>query len=55
MPEHAEADKKRDSDLSKWGIVVLRYSNNDINHNFKEVADDILRMLELEASDLSLK
>lgn len=55
MPEHVEADKKRDGDLSKWGIVVLRYSNNDINYNFQEVADDILRMLELEISDLSLK
>ena len=55
MPEHVEADKKRDGDLSKWGIVVLRYSNNDINYNFQEVADDILRMLELEISDLSLE
>ena len=50
--EHEEADKKRDIELSKWNITVLRYSNNDIRNNFSDVAEDILKNLGLAFSDL---
>ena len=43
--EHQEMDAKRDKELSKWGISVLRYSNKDINQNFNAVADDIMAKL----------
>ena len=50
--ENKEADKKRDADLSLWGIKVLRYSNESINKNFTAVASDILKHLGLTFADL---
>ena len=42
LPEGAENDKVRDTYFSDKGIKVLRYSNADINRNFKGVCEDIL-------------
>ena len=42
LPEGAENDKVRDTYFSDKGIKVLRYSNADINKNFKGVCEDIL-------------
>ena len=53
-PTHKEADKKRDEDLAKWGITVLRYSNDSIRKNFRAVAEDILKNLELRFEDLKV-
>ncbi len=50
--ENKNADKERDDELSSWGIVVLRYSNESIWNNFSMVAADILKHLNLEFSDL---
>ena len=50
--EYRDADKKRDSELGKWGITVLRYSNKDVNENFRSVASDILAKLEITFDDL---
>ena len=52
LPEHQEADKKRDADLAKWGISVLRYSNDSIRKNFNGVVADLLMNLGLDYSDL---
>ena len=52
LPEHKEADEKRDHDLASWGISVLRYSNDSIRNYFDFVAEDILRKLELDFDDL---
>ena len=51
-PEHKEADLLRDNLLASWGIKVIRYSNNDIRCNFHTVADDIMKNLGLDYSDL---
>ena len=51
-PEHREADEIRDRVLSSWGITVLRYSNEDIHHNFNAVVEDILKHLGLTYADL---
>ena len=40
-----ESDKKRDEYLENLGLLVLRYSNEDINHNFDGVCEDILKRL----------
>ena len=45
--QHYEAegiisDKQRDEFLSGLGLTVLRYSNADINTNFRGVCEDIL-------------
>ena len=50
--EHKEADEQRDVDLYAWGITVLRYSNENIRHNFIAVASDILQHLGLTFKDL---
>lgn len=51
-PDHKEADEQRDAVLSAWGITVLRYANDHIRHHFQAVAEDILKHLELDFSDL---
>ena len=45
-------DFERDRELRDIGIVVLRYSNRDINQNFHTVCNDILNKLNLKASDM---
>ncbi len=51
-PENIDRDRIRDNDLSAWGIRVLRYSNIDVSKNFQAVAEDILKNLELDFSEL---
>ena len=50
--ENKIADAERDSALSKWGITVLRYSNESIRNNFVAIASDILEKLNLSFIDL---
>jgi very-short-patch-repair endonuclease len=52
MPEESEKDQKRDFELSKLGIRVLRYTNKSINKNFSDVCDDILTHLGLTWQDV---
>ena len=40
-------DEERDAALDRLGMLVLRYSNSDINLRFRDVCADILRHLEL--------
>ena len=44
--EGALSDRQRDSDLQEQGFVVLRYSNYDVNCNFRAVCEDILNHIE---------
>ncbi len=50
--EHREDDQRRDFALGNWGIKVLRYSNKDINSNFRAVTNDILINLGITFEDL---
>ena len=52
LPENRVADDERDQFFWAMGITVLRYSNQDINHNFSVVCEDILKHLDLKATDL---
>ena len=52
LPENRVADDERDQALWAKGITVLRYSNQDINIKFSVVCEDILRHLDLKATDL---
>ena len=45
--EQMEKDQKRDAELNRLGIKVLRYKNTDIKQKFKEVCLDILKNLDL--------
>ena len=40
-----EADRQRDEKLRSLGLRVLRYSNAEINQNFRGVCQDILNHL----------
>ena len=52
MPENQTSDNKRDEELQKLGIKVLRYTNFEINNNFNTVCNDILKYIKMDASDL---
>ena len=52
LPEHKEADEQRDAVLATWGISVWRYPNDSIRNNFNAVAEDILKRIWLDDSDL---
>ena len=52
LPDRKEADEQRDAVLATWGITILRYSNDNIRNNFNGVAEDILKHLGLDYSDL---
>ena len=42
------ADMERDAYMNSLGINVIRYSNLDVNQNFRAVCQDIWNRLELE-------
>ncbi|MBO7376257.1 MAG: DUF559 domain-containing protein [Clostridia bacterium] len=52
LPENKEADIERDEKLRQMGFTVFRYTNEQINTNFRGVAADILNHLGLTMSDL---
>ena len=54
-PENRDADEKRDQELSKLGITVLRYSNKEIKQKFGAVCDDIIANLGLTEKDFMKK
>ena len=45
QPDHKEKDLKRDAELSKWGITVLRYFNMSIRDNFGDVTEEIAQKI----------
>ena len=51
-PEAKDADRLRDSELMKYGIRVLRYTNFDVQMRFEGVVSDILKNVGLEFADL---
>ena len=51
-PEAKQYDQERTNILNRWGIRVLRYSNDSINNEFRTVASSILNALGLDYSDL---
>ena len=48
-----EKNKKRDTYLNERGITVLRYSNRDVNMQFRDVCEDIERHLTQNTSSVS--
>ena len=50
--EGLKADTKRDATLSELGIRVLRYENDDINHRFTNVCNDILENIGISVAEL---
>ena len=50
-----DSDRQRDMALSRWGITVLRYSNESIRKDFNIVCNNILKSLDLKPEDLKSK
>ena len=46
-PEGRATDSQRDALLSAQGLKVLRFSNLDVNQNFKGVCEEILKHLKV--------
>ena len=46
IPENKENDQGRTDELNKYGIRVIRYTNEDIINRLEAVVADILRILE---------
>jgi very-short-patch-repair endonuclease len=44
-PEKIEADALREKFLIGLGLSVKRYANNEINHDFENVCDDIYHLI----------
>ena len=44
-PQKQQADRSRAAFFKNLGITVLRYSNADVNNNFRGVCEDILQHL----------
>ena len=45
------ADKKRDEELKKLGLTVLRFTNLEVNKQFRAVCDEIEKYLDNTSSD----
>lgn len=45
-PDAQIRDQERDAALDRLGILVLRYSNSDINQRFRDVCEDILLFIQ---------
>ena len=52
MRKNRETDEQRDLALARWGITVLRYSNENVRDHFISVQEDILQKTGLSISDL---
>jgi len=48
--QHQDYDHQRDAYLVSLGNRVLRYSNADINHRFRDVCEDILQYVDVADS-----
>ena len=54
-PDYRQKDNERDNELKKMGIMVLRYTNFDIQKRFEGVASDILKHIGLEFEDMKFE
>ena len=48
--QHQARDNQRDMYLSGIGCKILRYSNADVNHRFRDVCEDILNHIDSTVS-----
>ena len=48
--QHQARDNQRDMYLSGIGCEILRYSNADVNHRFRDVCEDILNHIDSTVS-----
>lgn len=52
--KNERSDKKRDAELNKLGIKVLRYTNYDINHHFYDVCTELAEILGVNIDNMEI-
>lgn len=55
MPENKAADEQRDAELNAAGILVLRYSNMEINQEFEGVCANISQHIGASLAEESIQ
>ena len=53
--EHEISDKKRDAELNKLGIRVIRYTNDDIKKHFYEVCTELSEIFGINIEDIKIE
>ncbi len=53
--EHEKNDKKRDAELNKLGLQVIRYTNDDIKKHFYEVCTELAEVLGINIEDIKIE
>ena len=53
--EYEISDKKRDAELNKLGIRVIRYTNDDIKKHFYEVCTELSEIFGINTQNIEIK
>ena len=53
--EHEISDKKRDAELNKLGLRVIRYTNDDIKKHFYEVCTELSEIFGINIEDIKIE
>ena len=53
--EYEISDKKRDAELNKLGIRVIRYTNDDIKKHFYEVCTELSEIFGINIEDIEIE
>ena len=53
--EHEISDKKRDAELNKLGLRVIRYTNDDIKKHFYEVCTELSEIFGINIEDIEIE
>ena len=53
--DHENTDKKRDAELNKLGLRVIRYTNDDIKKHFYDVCTELAEVLGINIEDIKIE
>ena len=53
--EYEISDKKRDAELNKLGLRVIRYTNDDIKKHFYEVCTELSEIFGINTQNIEIK
>ena len=53
--EHEISDKKRDAELNKLGLRVIRYTNDDIKKHFYEVCTELSEVFGINTQNIDIE
>ncbi|MBQ9768584.1 MAG: endonuclease domain-containing protein [Clostridia bacterium] len=53
--EHEKSDKKRDTELNKLGLRVIRYTNDDIKKHFYDICTELAEIFDINIDDIQIE